>query len=213
MVRKLRTATIKKHLQLQADAKLRFTQRDRAFLADLAKVRLVSQEDAQHYHFQGNLDSCKLRLKKLVSIGLLKERTIIQPDQGVVKAYEFSSECIARKYGGRVSSIGSRRSDVHELLVSKSYFALDRPETFKLGSQMTAQEQALYMGTEGIVPDAYFTQENSQVVFVEADAGHYTKQQVLQKQRKWLGIQQFWAQPHKANCVIPKSKDVICVRF
>lgn len=210
--RRPRTSTLKKHLALQADAKLRFTQRDRAFLKDLAKVRMVDINDALTHHYQGKLDSCKQRLKKLVDIGLLRERTVIQPGQPITKAYEFANDKVARKYGGRASGIGSRRSEVHELLVSKSYFALNRPEDFKVGAEMTHLEKEALIGSDGITPDAYFT-HNGHLLFVEADAGQYTKKQVMNKQRNWAGIDQIWVQPKKANCVVPTGKNVSCIRL
>ncbi len=217
MRKNVRTTTIKKYLKGMEEANIRLTQRDKAFLKDLAQVRLVGAKDAQQYHYGGK-DSSQRRLQKLVEVGLLNERTVVQPGKGKVeKCYEFASDRIAKLHGGRGAGIGSKRSDLHELLVSQTYFKLGRPEGFKLGDQMTELEKKAFLqpvrgDSSGITPDAYYEQ-GGELIFVEADAGQYTKKQVMNKQMSWTGIKQVWVQPAKANCVVPRVGDVEVMRL
>ncbi len=218
MRKNVRTVTLKKHLQQMDASNIRFTKRDKDFLADLAKVRLVGLKDAQSQHYGGKLDGCRKRLQKFVELGLLKERTVTQPGRGQVdKCYEFASDRIAKLYGGRTAGIGSKRSDLHELLVSKAYFALGRPESFKLGDEMThLEKRALLMpvrgDSEGVTPDAYFMRDG-EVVLLESDAGQYNSRQIAHKQASWAGNAQVWVQPNKANCRVPRDENVEVMRF
>lgn len=217
MRRNVRTTTMKKYLKGMEEAKIRLTKNDKAFLSDLAQVRLVGLKDAMHHHYGGK-ESCQRRLQKLVEVGLLNERQVIQPGKGKnEKCYEFASDRIARLYGGRGAGIGSKRSDLHELLVSQVYFKLGRPDGFKLGDQMTELEKKAFLQPVrgdggGITPDAYYEQ-GGELIFVEADAGQYTKKQVMNKQQSWVGVKQVWVQPEKANCVVPRVGDVEVMRL
>ena len=55
------------------------------------------------------------------------------------------------------------------------------------------------VGRDVIMPDAIYTDSNSQIVLVEADSGNYTKSQILAKQAAWRGIRTVWGQPSKAS--------------
>lgn len=218
MRKNVRTVTLKKYLKGLDEATIRFTPRDKAFLQDLARVRLVGLKEAIEFHYGGKADSCQKRLQTFVKLGLLNERTVTQPGRGKVdKCYEFASDRIAKLHGGRTAGIGAKRSDLHELLVSKTYFKLGRPDSYKLGDEMTALEKRALLRPvlgegEGITPDAYFVRKG-QIVLVEADAGQYNGRQVAHKQASWVNNAQIWAQPEKANCRIPRIGEIEVMRF
>jgi hypothetical protein len=208
-----RTGTIKKYLE---DGDIRLSKADREFLRDLSIVRIIDSQDAMKTHYQGRKTSPEKRLNKLCSMGLLKAHSVYQPERGVFKAYTFSNEKIASLFGGKLPVIGRKRNALHEVITSKIFFSLGRPEGFKLESDFTKDDKqffeknALLNGMpadakKGFIPDAMCVQDG-EVVIIEADSGQYTKSQIATKQACWGGLKQVWGQPSKTFSRVTGAK-------
>ena len=203
---------------------MRLTGRDRAFFADLAKVGVIDEAAASAHHFAENKCGAGRRLDKLVEIGLLNRADIIDPSSGRVSVYSFKDDRVARAFGGRAVRTGSNRTTYHELLVSRTYFDVDRPEDFRTAIQFDHQDLARFgarkatppharqtphgMAGEAAIPDAMYTNADGELVVVEADAGHYTTRQIRHKQTHWAGYKQLWAQPERAHARVAPMENV-----
>lgn len=194
---KARTGTLKQYIN---DATIRLTDADRALFADLAKVRIVDEADAG-FHYQGRKTPPAARLDRLADAGILKRVDVFQPGRGNFKAYQFANADIARVMGGKLPSIGSRRNALHEVITSRLYFAVGRPESFRLEADLTKEERKKFasMSVDGTscLPDAVFY-SNGNMVVCEADSGQYTSSQIASKQAGWRDYQQVWGQPGRA---------------
>ncbi len=201
--------------KLESKFKFRLSDADRSFLKDLSKVHLIDEDVANQYHYLSNKSDSTRRLDKLCEYGILKKEYSVIPNERRLAYYRFSSDSIARSFGGRLPSCGVNRQSYHELLVSKTYFALERPDTFLTVNDFGDSEYKLFNATvpsfnhnaktslhhfasESALPDAIFTDAEGDMVVVEADAGHYTTAQIRQKMNVWKGYKQVWSQPHKA---------------
>ncbi len=189
---------------------IRLSQADRAFLRDLSKALIIDAQVADSLHYAGRAAGARRRLDKLVEAGILQRIEIGAP-KGMKKvtAWQFANRSVARAWGGDVPGVGTNRSHYHELLAGRAYFELGRPDDFKLAHQFTRDDQLLFGGTE---PDAIARNARGEVIFVEADSGHYTKTQIRQKQQAWEGVRQFWIQPRKAMAVVPVCDGIGVVR-
>lgn len=87
MPRTARTGTLKR----LTGANFRLSAADRSFLEDLIKVRVISVDDADQHHYQGQKSGARRRLDKLVDAGLLKTHDFTVPGSGAQRAYSFSS--------------------------------------------------------------------------------------------------------------------------
>ena len=203
---------------------LRLTARDRDFFADLAKVGVIDEAAASAHHFAENKSGAGRRLDKLVSAGLLNRADIIDPSVGRVSVYSFKDDRIARAFGGRAVHTGPNRTTYHELLVSRTYFDVGRPEDFRTAIQFDNHDLAHFGARqptpptrrqtphgligEAAIPDALFTNADGELVVVEADAGHYTTRQIQHKQARWANYKQLWAQPVRAHARVAPTDDV-----
>ena len=203
---------------------MRLTARDRAFFADLAKVGVIDAVNASAHHYAENKSGAGRRLDKLVSAGLLKRADIIDPSAGQVSVYSYKNDRVARAFGGRAIHTGPNRTTYHELLVSRTYFDVGRPEDFRTAIQFDHQDLARFgarqptpphrrqtfhsIRGEAAIPDALYTNADSELVVVEADAGHYTTRQIQHKQDRWGQYKQLWAQPARAHARVTPTEDV-----
>lgn len=196
---------------LGVSGSFRLSQEDRAFLNDLAKVRIIDVKDADSFHYGERKNGARKRLDQLTKLGVLAVRDIAQPGRGQFRTYEFANERIAKAFGGGKAVIGSKRSALHEVITSKIYFAKDRPDSFIISSDFSKQDLQRFHGSVSdgaTMPDAMYTDESGDLVLVEADSGNYTKSQVLAKQAGWQGVKQVWGQPSKASAKITGGSDV-----
>jgi hypothetical protein len=203
---------------------LRLTARDRAFLADLAKVGVIDEMTASRHHYAANQTGAGRRLAKLADAGLLRRADIIDPSRGQIAVYAFSRDRVARAFGGRAVATGPNRTTYHELLVSRTYFDLGRPADFRVAVQFDGRDLARFgarrpipphqrqthhgMARDAAIPDALYTDSAGVLVVVEADAGHYTTRQIQQKQAQWSAYQQVWAQPARPHARVAPSAQV-----
>ena len=183
------------------NANIRLTAADREFLKDLSKVHLISSDLADKHHYSHLAGASSRSLDRLQKAGLISSKTVYQPKTGAVTTYQFANQSIAAAYGGKVPVTGAKRSDLHELTTSRAYFALGRPESFKLAS---AFSKADVSACGSLCPDALYTDpETGEIVAVEADSGHYNQAQINKKVTRWrdAGVtRQVWARPHNTNC-------------
>lgn len=196
-----RSATLRspKTLPRQTTTGVRLLAADRDFLRDLARVQLISSNQAERHHYAHLKSGATRSLRRLEAAGLIRSQTLHITDQPSVKAYEFASREIAKAWGGDLPVTGAKRTNYHELLTSHAYFTLGRPQDFRLAARLTAAD-ALRVGS--CRPDAVFTDSaTGELVVVEADSGHYSQQQIRTKMMKWhrLGLtRQVWVQPQHA---------------
>lgn len=202
---KARAGTLKKYI---SDQSLRLTAADRAFFADMAKVRIIDEVDAG-FHYKGRSTKPALRLERLVQAGVLVRIDVFQPGRGNFKAYQFANKDIARVMGGKLPVIGAKRNALHEVITSKIYFAEGRPSTFTLEDEMTKElrEQFKGIASDGSssLPDAVFYRGES-LVICESDSGQYNKAQIESKQASWKGISQVWGQPSRSAARVENAK-------
>lgn len=191
------------------NANIRLTKADREFLRDLSRAQLIDEETASKVHYSARKHGART-LSRLEKAGIIERLVIGAPKgQKPITAWQFASRSVARAWGGNTPGFGSNRSAYHELLSGRAYFELGRPESFRAANQFTAEDRALFGGTE---PDAMMRTSDGEVVFIEADSGHYTKRQIMEKQAAWSGVRQFWIQPQKAMARVPLSDTVSVAR-
>ncbi|MCP5002544.1 MAG: hypothetical protein GY941_01130 [Planctomycetes bacterium] len=143
-------------------------------------------------------------LERLENAGIIKSKKIVQGGR-VFKTYTFASKEIAKSWGGSIPNIGARRMEFHELVTSRMYYELDKPGDFRLASNFTRQDEILCGES---LPDAMFTSGDGEIIFVEADSGHYSKTQIEKKISQWSGFKQVWGQPTKPSCHVKPTINI-----
>jgi hypothetical protein len=193
---------------------IRLLAADREFLRDLARVNLLSGDHAAKYHYSHLKGGATRSLNRLEAAGLIESKTLRITGRSPVKTYQFSSRAMARAWGGSLPITGAKRNDLHELISSDLYFKLDRPQDFRLAADFS---EADISAVGGCRPDALYTDTTTgELVVVEADSGHYTKNQILKKIAAWesVGLSRFvWGQPHYASARIPAINNISLYRF
>jgi len=203
-----RTSTLKKYI---GDGNFRLSADDRAFLADLAKVRVIDASDAERFHFTDRKTAAERRLNKLCEVGILERLTVNQPGRGQIKVYQFAHERVARLFGGKRPVLSRKRTALHEVITSKIYFAEGRPATFVVEGDFTKAQRDLFKaasctlsGRESCTPDAMFLRDG-EIIVVEADSGQYNKNQIVTKQAAWSDFRQVWGQPARASARVDNA--------
>lgn len=193
---------------------LRLLAADRAFLRDLARVQILSAELADRYHYAHLKGGCRRPLGRLEAAGLITRRNLGVAGASPATLYQFASDSVARAFGSALPATGARRSDYHELLTSRAYFALGCPEDFRLAARMTEAEVERCSDCR---PDAVYTDPGTgDLVMVEADSGHYTTRQIRTKVERWAaaGLRQVWAQPVQgAGAAVPRRSGIGVLRL
>lgn len=211
-MRNPRTATLLKHAG--TGVTIRLLAADRAFLRDLSRVQILSSELANQHHYAHLQGGSGRSLRRLEDAGILARKTIGVAGEKPTTVYQFASEAVARAYGGGLPVTGAKRTDFHELMTARAYFALGRPEDFRVASRMTREEISLCRDTR---PDAVFSDPTTgELVVVEADSGHYTQKQIAEKLGKWAsaGLRQVWAQPARGvSANVPSGGNVEVLRL
>lgn len=195
---------------------IRLSDSDRAFFQDLARVRIIGSGDANQFHYKKHHFGCKSRLEKFVRLGLIQKHSIHHPGKGHYYAYSFASHDFAKAWGGKTAVVGAKRTALHEVIVSKLYFAVGQPSSFKLESQLNSDERECFRekgASKPMAPDAIMRDEYGNIVALEADSGQYTKGQVNKKMNAWSGIKQIWGQPLRAAARIVSTTSVSVMRF
>lgn len=195
-------------------SKLRLLAADRAFLRDLARVNLMSNEMAAKHHYSHLKGGCERSLARLEAAGLIKSKILRVPCRPTLKIYQFANSRIASAWGGALPVTGAKRNDLHELLSSHIYFAADRPADFRLAADFTANDIA---AVGGYRPDALYTDSDTgELVACEANSGHYSKSQIVKKLASWklAGINSFaWGQPARSIDRVPEIDGLKMFKF
>lgn len=193
---------------------LRLTDADRSFLCDLARVQIISNDLASKHHFAHLKGGSERPLARLVNAGILQSKVLHAPASLPIHIYEFASDAVAKAWGGSRPITGAKRSDLHELITSRLYFALNRPADFRLARNFNAVDNRI-IGSHK--PDAVFSDEHTgELVFVEADSGQYTRSQIVDKVSRWHSnghTVQVWGQPQLRASNIPQIDGVKVFRF
>lgn len=214
MPRAARTGTLKR----LTGENFRLSAADRAFLSDLVKVRVIAVDDADEHHYQDQKSGARRRLDKLVDAGLLKAHDFTVPGSGAQRAYSFSSQTIAGRFGGKLPNISRMRNAFHEVLTSRVYFAEGRPDSFKLEADLTLTDKsAIRQPGQSLsdvhMPDAVYRDAQGNLVMVEADSGQYNQRQIRQKINAWSAFRQVWAQPMARNSAVENQSNATVHRF
>jgi len=211
-VRNPKTSTLLRHAQ--TGVSVRLLEADRSFLRDLSRVQILSSDLADQHHY-GHLKGRSSRsLERLEAAGIITSKSLFIAEEKPTVVYQFANEAVARAYGSGLPVTGAKRTDYHEIMTSRAYFALGKPEDFRVAARMTRDEIGLCRDTR---PDALYTDPSTgELVVVESDSGHYTKKQITEKMGKWstAGLRQVWAQPARGvTANVPQARDVQVLRL
>lgn len=181
--------------------KIRISKADRSFLKDLSRLQILSRELVSQSHYQHLKGGVRRSLARLEEAGIIRSEKGFIPGRGVTTLYQFSSLKMAKAWGGTLPSLGAKRNELHELITSELYYLSGKPEDFRLANRLTDDELIAFNGHR---PDAVFTDlETGEPVAVEADSGHYNKQQIMKKLVDWKNCRQVWGQAARGRSVIP----------
>lgn len=204
---KQRHPKTKKLLNLTAsDTRVRLLPADRAFLRDLSRLQILSGVIASNNHYHHLKGGSRRSLRRLEKAGIIQKKLCFIRGRGVTPLYQFANEKLAQAWGGRMPEIGAKRNELHELITAELFYKTGQPEDFRLSNRMTEQEIAAFKGHR---PDAVFTDEASgELVAVEADSGHYNRQQIKTKLALWQGHKQVWGQPQSVSARVPALPEI-----
>lgn len=176
---------------------VRLSVADRGFLKDLSKVQIISTDVADKWHYAHQQAGAKNSLSRLVDAKILQEKNLHTP-KGIIKIFQFASHEVAKSWGGRLPVTGAKRTELHELVTSRLYFELGRPDDFRLENRFSDDDKFI---CGQVRPDAMYTNYSGDTVFVEADSGQYSKAQIKTKANRWtsLGYKQVWGQPREVS--------------
>ncbi len=197
------------------NANVRLSAADRGFLSDLARVQIISSDLADQYHYDHLKGGSAGSLARLEKAGLISHKIMNQAGSVPIRTWQFASAPIAKAYGGRLPVTGAKRTDFHELMTTRAFYALDRPGDFRLAAVMTRAEIAR-CGSHR--PDAVYTDPGSgDLVLVEADSGQYSQSQIKDKMARWRAAgltRQVWAQPARGVCSnVPRLPGIDVMRL
>lgn len=209
----MRTGRILKRAGISSN--LRFSEADRAFMRDLSRTGILSEAMASSHHYEQRKNGSAKPLSRFVNSGILERFSIHTPEGRRLVSYRFVDDRTAKAFGGRYVASSGSRSDYHELLTAEAYFKLNKPDDFKIALQFSEQDKCAipgsYENTRALLPDAIAT-VNGETVYIEADAGHYTKKQIMEKMGAWGNTQQFWFQSSAAKTRVPEAAHVQALR-
>ena len=197
------------------NANVRLSAADRAFLKDLGKVQLISSDLADQHHYAHLKGASGQSLDRLEKAGLITSKRLQQKNGLPLRTYQFADKSIAGAFGGKLPVTGAKRTDLHELMASRAYYALGRPASFKLASHFSPAEIAA-CGSHR--PDALYTDTaTGEMVLVEADSGQYSKAQIIAKVARWRAAgldRQVWAQSSQRGVAkVPPLPGITVMRF
>ena len=206
----VRTRTLRKYI---SDGSIKLSEADRDFLRDLSRVHIIDEKDADNTHYQDRKTPASRRLDRLCEAGILEKVKVGQPGRGRFNAYTFSTSKVATLFKGKRIVTTGRRNALHEVITSRLYFAVGRPESFKVESNFNDEEKKVFkLASPSItermssIPDALYYDSSNNMVVVEADSGQYNKRQITSKQNAWKDFKQVWGQPERASSRINNAE-------
>lgn len=181
----------------------------------MSRVQIISSDLADKHHYDHLKGGSAASLRRLEGAGLLTSKTLNQSGALPTKTYQFANESIAKAYGGRLPVTGAKRTDLHELMTTRAFYALERPADFRLAADLTKTEIAR---CGSLRPDAVYTDPVSgEMVMVEADSGNYRQHQIQKKIATWRAAgntRQVWAQPAYGVCAaVPRLPGINVMRL
>ena len=192
---------------------IRLFKEDKTLLSDIARVGVIDTLDASSHY--ANSNKATSRLEYLVNKGVLSVAQTLHQKHGMVKVYSIANDKIANIW--RTTAYEQKRncSILHDLMVSKAYFAAGRPQSFLLANNLSHQDKdkftiAKYFNSSGSTPDALYTNSAGEAVCVEADAGQYTSSQISKKIEHWrsMGYTHIhWSKPN-FQTTVPKGNNI-----
>jgi len=195
-------------LRMSGGAPVRLQAADRVFLSDLARVGIIDAGTASHAHYGHLKNGASRSLLRLERAGLITTAWV-RTQQSRFQVWSFASREMAQAWGGVLPVMGATRSVFHEWLVAKLYFELGCPADYRVASAFSSIDIKL---CGSMRPDAMYTSGEGEVVFVEADSGHYTRAQIRAKMSRWQGMKQIWGQPVNASAPIPQLANIAVIR-
>lgn len=187
---------------------------DRAFLRDLGRVNIISNDMAKKYHYGHLKGGCERSLARLEAAGLIESKKLHLAGRAPLKTYQFANLKQARLWGGSLPVTGAKRNEMHELITSRLYFETGKPADFRLAYKFSNADIATVGGCR---PDALYTDASTgALVAVEADGGNYSRKQIIEKLARWnsVGIKHsVWGQPSYAVARVPALQNISIYRF
>lgn len=187
---------------------------DRVFLHDLARLNILSDDLAARNHYAHLKGGATRSLNRLEAAGLIVGKKLHIPGQVTIRIYQFRNQAVARAWGGALPVIGAKRNELHELISSRMYFELGEPDDFRLAADFSKSDVSAFGSCR---PDALYTDSaTGELVAVEADSGHYSKKQIVDKLSRWqaVGIGRIaWGQPSRAMDRVPQLENLKLLKF
>ena len=207
-----RTSKVKGFL---LDPTIRLNSADREVFRDLARAEFIPDDLANKHYYRNNKSDATRRLDRLVEAGLLTRHVTHEHGKGQTKVYAFANDSIARAWGGKISAFGANRTLQHEIITSRLYFHLGRPDDFRKENAFNKNDKSFLKLNVGegrdYTPDALYTNSDGELCLIEADSGQYNKTQILKKQTAWRSVKQVWGQPKNAFAPILNTAHNISV--
>lgn len=182
------------------------TGRDMGIFVDLTRCRVMSLDQIKKQYWpEAKERTCLERLARLEKSGYIKSIDIsTEKGAGHIKVY-----CLDKK--GRNEICGPAGPDkdsvfithgkqdeiLHQVRTNEVYLGLSETEkeTYKIGDLLEV-ERGTYQGGGGVkVPDAAYTSEDGEEIYVETDTGQYTGGQVRDKVDSFGNVKTFWVCP------------------
>ncbi|CCO08848.1 replication-relaxation family protein [Desulforamulus hydrothermalis] len=181
------------------------TDRDRDILSDLARCRVLSLEQIKDQYWpKAKERTCLERLARLEKSGYLKSMDISAETPGQhMKVY-----CLDIKGRREVCGpAGLDKADVfithgkqneilHQVRTNQVYFRLSKTEreTYKIGDLLEKVRGGRRAGGAE-APDAAYTSDEGEEIYIETDTGQYTGKQVKSKVASFAGKKVVWVCP------------------
>ncbi|TYO94515.1 replication-relaxation family protein [Desulfallas thermosapovorans] len=170
------------------------TVRDKNILTDLARCRVLSAEQIKKAYWPTAKErTCDDRLKQLQKAGYITEHTVNDEKPGSsLKVYSLSTKGKRWATGPEGPGLdknivfthpGKANEIVHQVRTNDVYFQLSDNEkaTWRIGDALEIEHGVYAGGTGMTVPDAAYTGDDGEEIYVETDCGKYTPTQIRDK--------------------------------
>lgn len=182
------------------------TDRDRDILIDLARCRVLSLDQIKaQYWPQAKERTCLERLARLEKSGYLKTTDIsTEKPSNHMKVYCLDSKGRREVCGpegldkGDVFVTHGKQNEIlHQVRTNEVYFHLSKTEkeTYKIGDLLEKNRGGQWAASGAEVPDAAYTSDEGEEIYIETDTGQYNGKQVKSKVKSFLGKKVLWVCP------------------
>jgi len=186
------------------------TNRDINILTDLTRCRAVSFDQIKNNYWPAAKErTCKERLQLLEKSGYLTEHTISTEKPGIYmqvyslntkgKRWATSSEGLGMNKDIVFIHPGKENEIIHQIRTNQIYFELSKDEkrTWIIGDAIEVGHKSSRSSNSfnSEIPDACFTNNTGESIFVETDCGKYTGKQIREKVSSFAGQKTIWVCP------------------